>query len=89
MSDRVATRPEWTKSDNAECLWLEDDVTPGLPGHEGPYAAWVRLFGSMPTIPHLDKYDGGDSDYFLYEHGRIMIHSFPGNSEIRLLKGAK
>ena len=27
-------------------LWLEDDCTGGLPGHEDVHMAWKRLFGT-------------------------------------------
>ena len=79
--------PEWTFRKNFEILWSEDDATSSAStGHENLSAAWRRLFPQESEIPKaILTWDAGDAVFKLLPAGRVVVASYPGNSEIRRL----
>lgn len=69
-------------------VWVEDDALPH--DRELSDEAWFRLFGeSRPDLKTADDYfDGGDADFYRFGN-RMLISSYPGDSEIRVLEGGK
>lgn len=64
-------------------LWVEDDATPGLPGHEYVEDAWFRLFNEVfDSKQSVEIDDHGDAFWIQMPNGRIAVLSYQGNSSI-------
>lgn len=64
-------------------LWVEEDATPGTPGHEGIEGAWRRLFGEdFDSRSAIEFEDGGDTTLYRMPNGAIACSSYRGNSAI-------
>jgi hypothetical protein len=81
---RHSDRPNWTRPSNSSPRWLEDDATVSLPDHERVLEAYSRIFNEPMGKP-LDIWYASDVTFFLLPAGRVVIKSYPGNSEIRQL----
>jgi hypothetical protein len=85
---RKAALPAWVRAlegpaGKARRLWMEDDCTPGTPGHEGLREAYGRLFQvPFAASAAVDTCDGGDGDWLLMPGGEVVWSSYPGGSEI-------
>lgn len=62
-------------------LWIEDDATQGLEGHENPQHAFVRITKQEPENP-IDRFDVPGNDYFmvLYRSGWVITYTPSGGS---------
>ncbi len=62
-------------------LWIEDDATQGLEGHESPQHAFVRITKQEPK-DEVARFDvpGNDYDYFmiLYRGGWVITYTPSG-----------
>jgi hypothetical protein len=84
--DRPTDRPDWTLPASACTVWLEDDADVSCRGHEGLADAWRRFTGSAVIPAPVEEWDAGDAFYKRLPDGHVLIESYPGNSEIRLLR---
>lgn len=82
-------QPVWARDSASNVLWSEDDTTVSDPDHEDLAGAWERIFGtSRSAVTPLKCWDGSDAKFYIYDGGVIAVLSYPGNSDLRLLKGA-
>ncbi len=80
--------PAWIK--DLEKIWVEDDATHRQPGHKTWRDAWSEIYNENPPIDNrgkplisgLEKFDGGDADWWKTPDGRVICSSYPGNSSI-------
>ncbi len=74
-------RPVWTRPGCARRLWVEDECLRNDPDAEHLHTAWQRLFGEEYDPDRvLERYDGGDCFGLLFSEGRVVWHSYDGDS---------
>jgi hypothetical protein len=78
------TRPVWTLRRFAKTIWSEDDATTSQFDHESLDKAYYRIY-KQPISNCLGSWGGGDLIFKLLPQGIVVVESYPGNSEIRVL----
>lgn len=67
-----------------ERLWIEDECTRGLPGHETVHDFWLRQFGVKLRLADAVKIEDLDD---MFDHrmpnGCIVRHAYDGYSVYR------
>ena len=70
-------KPDWVAG--ATRLWKEDECLRHDPDAPHLGDEWERQFDCIFfDDPIVEKWDGGDQDWYLHPNGRIHVHSFDG-----------
>lgn len=80
-------KPHLTKENR---LWVEDDATRGMEGHEGSTNAWYRIFGDtrLSEGEPARVYDFGDSGVRVYTNGRVHCWAYDADEIYQLPEAA-
>ena len=81
-----ADEPEWDDYDNLVTAWSEDDADVGCSGHEGLTGALERLFYDVLPTRVVATEEDADVVLKLTACGLVIAESYPGNSEIKILR---